>query len=97
MLREDRAVILARGAAVGGHIVQRLQLRQARKKPLELRARQDRPHDGLAVDRRVDRAAVVIRAQAVILPVFIQTGNFQLSGFLDLAHAFYAVNNIFAN
>ena len=33
----------------------------------------------------------------IILPVFIQTGNFQLSGFLDLAHAFHAVNNIFAN
>ena len=97
MLREDRAVILARGAAVGGHIVQRLQLRQARKKPFKLCARQNRPHDGFAVDRRVDRTAVVIRAQAVILPVFIQTCNFQLPGFLDLAYTFYAVNNIFAN
>ena len=72
-----------------------LQLRQARKKPLQLLARQNRPHDGLPVDRRVDRAVVIIRAQTVIRAVFVQSRNLQLPGFLDPAHALNAINNIF--
>ena len=95
MLGEDAAVIFVCRSAVSGHVGQRLQLRQARKKPLQLLARQNRPHHSLPIDRRVDCAVVIIRAQAVIRAVFVQARDLQLSCFLDPAYTFYAINNIF--
>ena len=97
MLRQDPPVIFPGGAAVRRNILQRLHLPQAWKKAVQLRPRQNRAHGRFSVDRRIDRAAVVIRAEPVIIPIFIQSGHFQPSRFLDHAYAFYTVNDIFTN
>ena len=94
MLGQNGAVIGRGLLDIGGDIIKRRKRGKRGQKRVQLLAGDDRTHDNFSVDGCVNRAAAIVRRQAVVLARFVENGQAGMTDLIDAADALAAIDDV---